>query len=60
MIDESDTVTEASVEPAAPGLDLICRGIRRTSPDDETAIARGAVVYDALYAELRAEMDASA
>jgi hypothetical protein len=53
MIDEVDTVQEASLEPGAAGLDLICRGIRRTSPDDHAAIERGALVYDALYAELR-------
>ena len=55
IIDEADTVQEVQVEPAAPGLDLLCRGIRRTSPDDKTAIERGAMVYDALYAELGAE-----
>jgi hypothetical protein len=55
IIDEADTVQEAMLEPAAPGLDLICRGIRRTSPDDATALERGALVYDALYAELKEE-----
>jgi hypothetical protein len=43
------------VEPAAPGLDLICRGLRRTSPDDHVALERGALIYDALYAELAAD-----
>lgn len=52
IIDEADTVQEASVEPASAGLDLICRGLRRTSPDDPTALKRSALVYDALYAEL--------
>jgi hypothetical protein len=56
MIDEADTVQEATVEPAAVGLDLLCRGIRRISPDDHTALDRGAMLYDALYAELREEM----
>jgi hypothetical protein len=55
MIDEADTVQEVTVEPAAPGLDLICRGIRRISPDDQTALERGALVYEALYAQLAAE-----
>ncbi len=55
IIDEADTVQEAMLEPAAPGLDLICRGIRRTSPADATALERGALVYDALYAELKEE-----
>lgn len=52
IIDEADTVQVVNVEPVAAGLDLICRGIRRTSPDDQTALDRGAVIYDALYAEL--------
>lgn len=56
IIDEADTVQDQSLEPAAPGLDLICRGIRLTSPDDDTALRRGATVYDALYAALRDEL----
>lgn len=55
MIDEADTVQEAVLEPAAAGLDLLCRGVRRTSPDDQTAIERGALLYDALYAALADE-----
>ncbi len=55
IIDEADTVQEAQVEPAAPGLDLICEGIRLTSPDDTTAIDRGMLIYDALYAKLSSE-----
>jgi len=54
IIDEADTVQEVHVEPAAAGLDLICEGIRLVSPDDETALERGAVVYEALYARLAA------
>ena len=53
MVDEADTVQEASLEPAAAGLDLICRGVRRTSADDHEAVERGALLYDALYAELK-------
>jgi hypothetical protein len=53
IVDEADTVQEAQLEPAAPGLDLICRGLRRTSADDHEAVERGAAVYDALYAELK-------
>jgi hypothetical protein len=55
IIDEADTVQDESLEPAAAGLDLICRGIRFTSPDDQAALERGAMVYDALYAQLAAE-----
>lgn len=54
IIDEADTVQEVTVEPSAPGLDLICEGLRLISPDDRTALERGAVVYDALYARLSA------
>ena len=54
IVDEADVVQEAAVEPAAPGLDLICRGLRRGSQDDWEALERGALVYDALYAELAA------
>jgi len=56
IIDEADIVQEVAVEPAAPGLDLICRGIRLTSPDDFVALERGAVIYDALYAQLANEV----
>jgi len=56
IVDEADVVQEAAVEPAAPGLDLICRGLRRISQDDWEALERGALVYDALYAELSADV----
>jgi hypothetical protein len=55
IVDEADTVQEALVETTAAGLDLICRGIRRTSPDDHVALTRGELIYEALYAELAAE-----
>jgi hypothetical protein len=55
IVDEADVVQEAAVEPAAPGLDLICRGIRRTSADDFEAIQRGALIFEALYAQLATE-----
>jgi hypothetical protein len=56
VVDEADTVQEVALEPVAPGLDLICEGIRLSCADDETALERGAIVYDALYARLKAEM----
>jgi hypothetical protein len=55
IVDEADVVQEANIEPAAPGLDSICRGLRRISKDDQDALERGRVVFDALYAELSAE-----
>jgi hypothetical protein len=53
IIDEADTVQEVHVEPVAAGLDLICEGIRLVSPDDATALAKGALVYDALFERLK-------
>lgn len=52
MVDEADVVQDVNLEPAAPGLDLICRGVRRTSPDDGAALSRGELIFEALYAEL--------
>jgi len=55
IIDEADVVQEVMVEPVALGLDVICRGLRRISTDDYTAIERGQQIYEALYAQLSAE-----
>jgi len=52
MVDEADEIQEVTVEPAALGLDLICRGLRRISKDDFEAMERGQLIYEALYAEL--------
>jgi hypothetical protein len=54
---DADTVQEATIEPASVGLDVICRGLRRISDGDEMALERGAMIYDALYAEIRSEED---
>jgi hypothetical protein len=54
LVDEADVVQEITLEPAAPGLDVICRGLRLISPNDEVALERGAVIYDALYAQFNA------
>ena len=55
IINEADLVKEINVEPIAPGLDSICRGIRRVSTDDYEALERGILLYEALYAELSAD-----
>jgi hypothetical protein len=55
IVDDADIVQDVTVEPAAFGLDLICRGIRLTSPDDWVALERGAMIYEALYAQLSVE-----
>src|SRR3954454_24083135 len=49
IVDEADIVQEVAVEPPAPGLDAICRGVRLVSADDATALERGRLVYDAFY-----------
>ena len=55
IVDEADIIQPVTVEPAAPGLDLLCRGLRRISGDDSEAARRGCQLFDALYAQLRAE-----
>jgi len=56
IVDEADVVQEVAVEPVAPGLDLLCRGLRRISPDDTVALERGALLFEALYAQLASEL----
>jgi hypothetical protein len=53
IVDEADEVQEVTLEPAALGLDLICRGLRQISKDDFEALERGSLIYDALYAQLK-------
>ena len=55
IIDEADVAQEITVEPIATGLDVICQGIRRVSPDDQTALERGRLIYEALYVQLSSE-----
>jgi hypothetical protein len=59
MVDEADEVHEVTIEPAALGLDLICRGLRQISKDDFEALEHGSLIYDALYAQLRADLAAT-
>src|SRR5262245_40471108 len=53
IVDEADEIQHVNVEPAAPGLDLVCRGLRQISQDDFEAVERGSLIYDALYAQLK-------
>ena len=55
IVDEADVVQEVTLEPSAPGLDLICRGLRLTSDSDQAALERGALIYDALFAQLASD-----
>ena len=59
IVDEADVVQEVALEPVSPGLDMLCRGLRRISQDDYEAIMRGCLVYDALYAELASSRSSS-
>lgn len=54
IVDEADIVQEIAVEPAAAGLDLICRGVRSISKNDDEAWKYGMLIYDALFAQLSA------
>jgi len=53
MVDEADVIQEVHVEPAATGLDLICRGLSQISKDDFEALEHGRLIYEALYAQLK-------
>ncbi len=55
VVDEADTVQDVMLEAAATGLDVICQGMRLVSPDDQVALDRGRLVYDALYAQFASE-----
>jgi hypothetical protein len=55
VIDEADTIQTVNLEPAAPGLDLICSGLRAASRSDAEAIDKGALIYEALHAQFAAE-----
>jgi hypothetical protein len=55
VVDEADTVQDVTLEPAAIGLDVLCRGIRLISPDDRVALERGRLLYEALYAQFASE-----
>lgn len=57
IVDEADEILEVTLEPVAAGLDLVCRGIRRSSSNDSIALERGALIFDALYAELTNELE---
>ena len=59
MVDEADELQEVTIEPAALGLDLVCRGLSRISKDDFEALERGSLIYDALYAQLKSDSESS-
>ena len=55
MVDDADELREITLEPTAPGLDLICRGLSQISRDDYEALERGSLIYEAIYAQLKSD-----
>ena len=58
IVDEADVVQDEALEPASPGLDMVCRGISMISQDDKESFRQGGLIYDALYAVLQGEESA--
>jgi hypothetical protein len=56
IINEADTIQEMTLEPVAPGIDLIARGVRLSSRDDTEAIDKGTLIFEALYAVITADL----
>ncbi len=56
IIDEADVAQDVTLEPQAEGLDFICRGLRLISENDQVAVERGQLIYDAVYAQLKSEV----
>ncbi|HEX9333161.1 MAG TPA: chromate resistance protein ChrB domain-containing protein [Anaerolineales bacterium] len=55
IIDEADVAQNVILERIAEGLDFICRGMRLISANDQIAVERGQLIYEALYAQLKSE-----
>jgi hypothetical protein len=52
LVHEADLADDRFDEPAAPGLDLICRGLTFVA-DDERVLAVSSVIFDGLYEHRR-------
>lgn len=52
LVHEADLADDRFDEPAAPGLDVVCRGLSLVLPDDETVEIAGKV-FDGLYEHRR-------
>lgn len=55
IVDEADTIQEAPVEPAAIGVDWICRGLRMICQDDAETLQHGYRLFESLYTYLQSE-----
>ena len=53
IVDEADVTQDVTLESIADGLDFICRGMRLISENDQMAVERGQLIYDAVYAQLK-------
>lgn len=56
IIHGADILTDADETLESPGIDLLFRGLRLISEDDEQAMERGFLVMDALYAALEHQL----
>ena len=52
IVDAADAVSDLLPPPESAGLDLICRGLTKVLHDDQKALAIGAIIFDAIYAQL--------
>jgi len=55
IIDEADVAQDVTLESVAEGLDFVCRGMRLISENDQIAVERGQLIYNAVYAQLKSE-----
>ncbi len=52
IVNAADTLSDLLPPPEAPGLDLVCRGLTKVLHDDAKALEVGAVLFDAVYAQI--------
>ncbi len=59
IIDDADAVQEVTLEAAAAELDMVCKGIRRISHNDQAALDRAMDMFDGVYAQIQADNHAT-
>jgi hypothetical protein len=52
IVDSADSVGDLLPPPESAGLDTICRGLIKVLGDDSKAIEIGAIIFEAMYAQL--------
>lgn len=55
IVDAVDSVSELLPPPEAAGIDLICRGLVKVLEEDARALEVGAILFEAIYAQLTEE-----